>query len=306
MTKGTALPFLLLRAYPQWWRDRYGDEMEVMIESLVEGGRSSLGVALNLLMTSIGVWLRGTGAPPTREFWTTRTQRSLLVAVLPWFALVPLNVVFADSNSQDGAFYGSSPARLSGAGLDALDVQRIALTALILSLCLAVVGWQRMRGGLKGQDVGAGRFRVVNRLAMAGIVLTIAALFLSERNGTSTLAEASVVLGLGLLGFAWLSMPSVLVIMMREGRQATARLRSEVNIAIIMAGLNIVSTALVAVYLFEISRQPVPLPEASYLIYRSTLGNWNTGLVVGFVLLSSMSVIGAFSARQSYVRARAL
>jgi hypothetical protein len=305
--KGVAkLPFLLLNLYPRWWRERYGDEMDVMVQGLVEGGRSPLSLSINLFASSVGVWLRGTGAPATREFWTTRTQRSLLVSALTWFAFLPLSVAFGLSNTQHGFFKGGTRVQMSGASTDALHVQRILFSALILSCFVALVGWQILRGALEGQSVRLRWFHMTNRFAMGGILLLSAALFLGQHNSTSSVAETSGVVGGGLLVISWLSLPALIVFMMREGRLAADRLRAEVTVSFALAGLNVLTTFCVASYLFAISRQPVPLPGADYLLFRSSLGGWNAALVVGFVLVAALSVTGAFTARQSYVRARTL
>jgi hypothetical protein len=305
--RGTAkLPFLLLRVYPRWWRERYGDEMEVMVQGLVEGGRPPLLLAINLLASSVGVWLRGTGAPGTREFWSTRTQRSLLISVIPWFVFIPLNVVFALSNSQHSYVHGSSTIRISGAGSDALHFQSIVVLAAFVSCLVALVGWQILRGGLGGQSVRLKWFRLTNRFAMAGIALAVAALFLGEYHSTSMIAEVIAVVGGGLVVVSWVSLPGVLVLMMRDGRLTAERLRAEVTVSTILAGLNVLATLCVAAYLFAISRQPVPLPGASYWYYRSTLGDWNVALLAGFAVMALLSVTGTFTARHSYARTRAL
>jgi hypothetical protein len=195
---------------------------------------------------------------------------------------------------------------MSGASTDALHVQRILFSALILSCFVALVGWQILRGALEGQSVRLRWFHMTNRFAMGGILLLFAALFLGQHNSTSSVAETSGVVGGGLLVISWLSLPALIVFMMREGRLAADRLRAEVTVSFALAGLNVLTTFCVASYLFAISRQPVPLPGADYLLFRSSLGGWNAALVVGFVLVAALSVTGAFTARQSYVRARTL
>ena len=301
MRKEATFPLLFLRVYPKWWRERYSDEMQVMIQSLIERGRSPISLAVNLFASSASVWLRGTGAPPTREFWATRTQRSLLLSSLPWFVYFPLSVVFALSNSQS-YIHGRAAFRRSGAGADALHCEIVLFAAVLGSCFVALVGWRILRNGLDGQNVRLTWFRLINRMAMVGTVLVIAALFLGQHDGTSSFAEPIAIVGGGLLAVAWLAMPGVIVFMMRDGRLDTHRLRAEARISIVMAMFNAVTTLCVAGYLFAISRQPPPIPGASYLFYRSTLGNWNAALLAAFAILSTLSAIGALTARQSYLR----
>ena len=90
MTRASKLTSFALSTYPSWWRERYQDEMVVVIQSLLDDGRSPLRVAINLLASSLRTRLVGTGVPASRRFWVHRTQRSLLAATLPWFAIVPL------------------------------------------------------------------------------------------------------------------------------------------------------------------------------------------------------------------------
>jgi len=302
MTRASKLTSIALRTYPLWWRERYQDEMTVMIQSLLDDGRSPLRVAANLVASSMRSRLVGAGAPATREFWAHRTQRSLLAATLPWFATVPLVVTFYLSITQNGFFHGSSRIQLSRAGVFARDLQSALGWVLLAYLVVALLGWRRLRRGLEGQPLQMRWFRLINRSAMVGITLVISALFLGQHNATSTIAEVCAYIGLGLFALSWLSLPAVITQLLRNGLLPVAFLRTEVRLSTTLAGLSGVLMILAVGNRVALSLQPKPLPGASYWLYRSALGIWDLPLLIGFLLLTIVSALGAFSARRSYSR----
>jgi hypothetical protein len=185
MTKPSRLASFAMRTYPSWWRERYQDEMAVVIQSLLDGGRSPLRIATNLMASSLRARLVGTGAPASREFWVRRTQRSLLAVALPWFAIVPLAMTCYLSVGQHGFFRGSFVVHFSRAGVVVRALQQGALFAVLAYVVVALAGWRRLRNGLGGQRLQLRWFRLVNGAAMVGITLVIAALFLGQHNSTS-------------------------------------------------------------------------------------------------------------------------
>lgn len=68
MTRSSRIVLLVLHTYPQWWRVRYGDEMDAVIEDLIETGQSSIRIARDLLSGSWRARMLGSDAPATREF----------------------------------------------------------------------------------------------------------------------------------------------------------------------------------------------------------------------------------------------
>jgi len=302
MTMASRVTALALRTYPSWWRERYQDEMVVVIQSLLDDGRSPLGVAVNLIASSLRARLAGAGAPASREFWVHRTQRSLLVATIPWFAIVPMAVTFYLSNSFYGSFHGLLPPQLSRAGMLARDFQEGMLYVILAYVVIALVGWRRLRHGLEGQPLQMRWFRLVNGAAMVGITLVISALFLGQHNSTSMLAEVCAYIGLGLFVISWFSLPAVVTQMLRDGELAVAFLRTEVRLSTALACLSGVLTLLAVGNRVALSLQPTPLPGAGYWMYRSSLDAWYLPLLIGFLLLTIISALGAHAARRSYTR----
>ena len=304
MTRASRITAIALRTYPLWWRERYQDEMVVMIQSLLDDGRSPFRVATNLVVSSLRTRLVGAGAPASREFWLRRTQRSLLAATLPWFATVPLVVTFYLSIGQYGFFHGSSSSRvqLSRASVFAHDLQSAMGWVLMAYLVVALLGWRRLRNGLEGQPLQMRWFRLINRSAMVGITLVISALFLGQHNATSTLAEVCAYIGLGLFSLAWFSLPAVVTQLLRDGVLPLAFLRTEVRLSTALAGLNGALMILAVGNRVALSLQPKPPPGASYWMYRSALGVWDVPLLIGFLPLTIVSALGAFTARRAFVR----
>ena len=74
-------PAGLLLAYPPVWRDRYGDELEVLVRDLREHGRHPVPMAFDLLRGAATAWLA------TRGFAMSERSRHALITVLwSWVA----------------------------------------------------------------------------------------------------------------------------------------------------------------------------------------------------------------------------
>jgi hypothetical protein len=81
---------LILGCYPQWWRDRYAEEVRAVVSDLQHDGRRATGVALSLLVGAVRTRIRPVGMPQVRDLWATRTKISIAVATLPWFVVAPI------------------------------------------------------------------------------------------------------------------------------------------------------------------------------------------------------------------------
>jgi len=299
MTGESKLITFALNSYPSWWRERYRDEVSAVVDGLVESGRSPLSLSSNLLKSSMITRIRGTGAPAARAFWVHRTQRSLLVACLAWFTIIPLAIAFMLSIGENGVSHGNTLVQLSHAGKIAHNFQSVVSIVIVLIFVFALRGWRQLRSGLEGQTIPTKLFRVVNRGAIVGITLTIAALFLGEHNATSTFAEVCAYIGLSLFVCAWLLTPAVISQMLRHGDLSVTNLRKVVSGSTVLVWLYALITVLVVGSEVALTAQPVPASGVSYLSLHSGLGGWSALLCVGFVFLTILSGIGASVSRRS-------
>ena len=92
MTSRSAID-LVLRCYPNWWQERYADEVRVVSNDLMAEGRSTFKVTLNLLGGAVRARSSAQGMPRTYGLWSTRTKVSIAAATLPWLVVVPLAVI---------------------------------------------------------------------------------------------------------------------------------------------------------------------------------------------------------------------
>jgi len=302
MKTTSRLTSLALNVYPSWWRERYEEEMVLVIQSLLDNGRSPFRVALNLIGSSLRTRLTGAGAPASCEVWAHRTQRSLSVATLPWFAIAPLAFIILQSNGEHGSFSGNFPPPPSRAGMFANALHWGMGYVILAYVVIALVGWRRLQRGLEGQHFQLGWSRLIKGSAMASIALVVSALFLGSHKSTSVLAEVLAYGGLGLLVISWFSMSAVVNQMLQLGELPVALLRTEVRLSAALAGLSGALTLLAVGNHVALSLQPTPLPGASYWAYGSSLGVLDVPLLIGFSLLTVISVLGAYAARRSYSR----
>jgi len=86
-----------LRLYPNWWRERYLDEVEVVTEDLAAAGRSRWALILNLVIGALRARLRADGMPMAYDLWARRTSTVVALATLPGIVTLAL---FAASRRQ--------------------------------------------------------------------------------------------------------------------------------------------------------------------------------------------------------------
>ena len=314
---------LSLRTYPKWWQERYRDEMQAVVDGLMEEGTSSISLAVNLIGGSLRARMLGTGAPTSARLWTRRTQTALLVATLPWFAMISLIVVFAATTGEYGSFHGGTNVQLGQAGNMARDLESIVFLLLIGSLITVLIGWSRLRGALVHRNRGSWLPRVSFVAFIVGIVLILVVLPFGHSAVTTTcyhvvgssstyncptmapgLTTAQMIarIGLGFTVIAFLLAPFVIARSVRAGELQIEVLRSGSRVATALSTLLILMTLAISACGVAISLQPTPQEGMSFLSERSALGGWLVLLVVGFVITAVISSLGTFAARKSYRR----
>jgi hypothetical protein len=78
----TPWPARLLLAYPPDWRARYGDELDLLVRDLRDGGRGPVPMAVDLLRGAAAAWCR-----TRRGFFMSERSRNALITVLwSWVA----------------------------------------------------------------------------------------------------------------------------------------------------------------------------------------------------------------------------
>jgi hypothetical protein len=322
------LTLLSLRTYPAWWQERYRDEMDAVIDGLAEDGQSSLRISLNLLGGSLLARILGTGAPASRPLWSRRTQTALLVATLPWFAMIPLVVIFIANSGEYGFFHGSHAVQLSRAGVFARNFESVVFDLAFVSLLIVVFGWSRLRDGLAQPEKKGWLPRASLVAAIFGVGLVLVALpygvytatatdCLGNIGGTTsfhcvtkphglTIAQILAFTGLALLVMAFVLAPFVIARAVRRSDLPDISLRSGSRVATVLSTLFAFMAVAISGCGVAAALQPAPLKGMSYYLERSALGGWYVLLAAAFVTLALVSSLGTFAARRSYRRTIAL
>jgi hypothetical protein len=315
---------LSLRTYPTWWQERYRDEMQAVVEGLVEEGKSSISIAVNLIGGSLRARMLGTGAPASRRLWSRRTQTALLVATLPWFAMIPLVAIFAANSGEYGFFHGNTNVQLSRAGVFARDLQSTVINLLLVSFVIVLIGYRRLRRALEQREKGSWLPRVSFVAAMVGVALFLIAVPFGHYSATSTscshlvgntstyncpsmapgltIAQIIARIGLGFIVIAFLLAPFVIAHSVRASALQIEVLRSGSRVATALSTLLILMTLAISACGVATSLQPTPQKGMSYWMVRSAHGGLLALLVVGFVITAVISSLGTFAARKSYRR----
>ena len=80
---------IALRLHPQWWRDRYGDEVQLVSLDMISDGQSEWRLATNLFLDAARQWIRG----PVLDSAPNSPIRSQLAgarSALPFALVLPL------------------------------------------------------------------------------------------------------------------------------------------------------------------------------------------------------------------------
>jgi hypothetical protein len=154
--------------YPAWWRERYGDEVEVCSNDLVESGRSSWRINFGLFWGAVRTRVSARGMPATSELWAARARAWLIVATAPVLVVVP--VFLSVRQVQHTPFVTTGLAeRVSS------DAYLIMLLAFVVLMFAAQWGYGSLSAGLEG---GPAPSRVPSMLTRAPGRLTLLALAL--------------------------------------------------------------------------------------------------------------------------------
>jgi len=321
-----------LACYPAWWRERYGDEMGVVVDGLTSEGRPSWRIASNLVAGALRARLRGTGAAPSTELWVDRTKAAILVATVPLFVVLPLGLLFLTSGGELGQGLGGQPvSHPSAAGRVALDLANVMSWAIAISVIVAVSGWTTLLRGIR-QKVSAGPRRrwliaVLPGMALVGGLVLLVVGGMSQPGvagssscvtgiahstdpctahaaGRSTLEGTVLRIGGGtLIGTGWLIGPFVLAWVTRRSKLTMSVVLRGTRVATALAAATVVMALASVGWGIAQAQQPAPVPGVSYDLAFSNLGSWWIPLSLGFALLATVSCLGARVARRSYWRA---
>jgi len=137
------LPFAArwaLRAYPDWWRERYGQDQEMFLADLAREGRALRGAVVDLIVGALRARLRPAGMPQSVPAWRDRTRASIAWATVPAMAGLVLVTVITQHSFLDSAQGGSLTALSTGGRVATEAMSALALAPIVLGICL-LVGW---------------------------------------------------------------------------------------------------------------------------------------------------------------------
>ena len=163
---------IALRCYPQWWIERYGDEMRTTVGDLASEGRSRTLISFDLFRGAVRSRVQGHGMPQNYGLLATRTRISITTATIPWLIVAPFLIITTGqvslysnaSGDQTGASYyfsflGTGVLGTSAHGYrhpplstatQVLGVSSQLLSWLtIITILVLATGWSVCRDGVK-------------------------------------------------------------------------------------------------------------------------------------------------------------
>lgn len=151
-----------LRCYPDWWRERYAEEVGQLTDDLLGDGGSALRLAANLTGGALAARLSARGMPLRRDLWARRARLSIAAATLPWLAVLPFVLVGTDVPTRNLTFAGRAGASLAtSASTHVLMVSyELVRIGILSSLVAGIAGWFAMRRGIQGHSTTTPRARV--------------------------------------------------------------------------------------------------------------------------------------------------
>ncbi|MDR2985016.1 MAG: hypothetical protein LBV34_09260 [Nocardiopsaceae bacterium] len=229
-----AWPAGVLIAYPPDWRDRYGEELEILVQDLRENGRKPVPMTFDLLRGAAAAWCR-----TRRGFNMSERSRQALITVLwSWVAFAATAIWF-------GHDLGIYPSR--GVAERIAASHQVVPDAYHVLIGVGVVGLAATVVAAVPFALEAARFaREHNRnsiFALMAVPVVTAGIWLggaeiaSRSNSTSSMTFAVIWLLLGLAGIAASTQAVVSVVRTCEFSGTTWRIGAGAATAIAAAML---------------------------------------------------------------------
>jgi hypothetical protein len=180
-----------LVAYPAGWRERYGEELALLVEDAAGGGRVPATTKLSLLGTGLTERLRSSGlrgdeTPPAR--WV---RSGSLLVLCSWALMVLGGISFAKYVEHwEAAVGGHHRTALSLGFGGVLVTAEVAAALVVLGAALVLPAFVRsLRAGgwtsIRRHVVRAGTLTVVLLTSFGGLVAWASQLTAAQRNGGS-------------------------------------------------------------------------------------------------------------------------
>jgi hypothetical protein len=159
---------LALSCYPGWWRERYGEEVQVHAADMVADGRSPMALSVSLLWGAAKARWSARGMPRDYRVWAMRNRVSIAVATLSSLVTVLLlPVVFGVFDNDQVGGWGFAPA------VTIMNYCSLVIAVLsIVTLLLVIVGWARLVYGIWRSST-IDRRRTLWWASVPGVVATI-------------------------------------------------------------------------------------------------------------------------------------
>jgi hypothetical protein len=227
-------PAGLLLAYPPDWRDRYGEELELLVRDLSEHGHNPIPMAFDLLRGAAAAWCR-----TRRGFMMSERSRQALITVLwSW-------VAFAATAAWFGHDLGIYPTRsmaqkIASAHQVVPDAYHVLFGVGIVGIAATVVA--AVPFALEAARYARAQHRNSIFALMAVPPLTAGIWFgglqlIGRANSTSHMTAAVLWFLLGLAGIAASTQAVATIVMACDFRQTTWRIGAGAATAIAAAML---------------------------------------------------------------------
>ncbi|MHB8219472.1 MAG: hypothetical protein ACYDHU_04020 [Acidimicrobiales bacterium] len=318
-----------LTCYPGWWKERYGEELEVLCTDLAASGRRPTRIAAGLAFGAVDARVRGTGIPAVASVHLQRARGALVAATIPVLVSFPLllwvlgstGTSYFSTTLGSGRHHSVTRAPLLGvAGHLASDASAVIALVAVCVLMILTVAWRQVRPVLAGRG-RTGRILWWSPPALGVAALGIAALrarlvpVVSSTSGIvvrgRTVVSITYLPGGHPLLVAWLAvavwvtfalmLASTVALAVVVGRShlLTETLEMGVGICRLLSATSVLSAMAVVAWGLGLALQAVPPPHTDFALVHSSLSAWS-GLLGGvYVVGAVLTVAGARQARHS-------
>lgn len=211
----------LLRWYPRWWRDRYGDGMVAMIEDVLDGAPPTRRLRLSLVRAGLTERWRDSGLAADPAVRGSRTRAGALVVLCAWSLTVLAGSGFAKFTEHWRSAVPAGTGRQASIGFALVEAGAWAGGAIVVVAAAAAVpsflrflragGWPSVRD----RFLQASAASVVALAATAAMVVWAHRLGPAQRNGGLWPFAA--------VGAVWVTVVAVTVVLWTAAVVATVR-----------------------------------------------------------------------------------
>jgi hypothetical protein len=292
----------LLLWYPQRWRDRYGDELVVLMEDTLGDKEPTPAFRWSIARAGLAQRARSGGWRGDDASAAVRVRAGALIVLVAWVAVSVGGAVFAKvSEHYDAALPAAHGSLAHAAWLTVVGCAATATIAILVGGIVAVPAFVRavcgkQVAGLGGHLVRAVAATLVATVATAGLVAWAHTLTAADRDAPAWPYASAFLLWGSLMALAMVAWCALIVAVASRVTFTRAELAAEAALALVVAIAIVAITAATALWWKAMS------DEAPWFFHGAETGAHGSTIDIRLLAAVAVMVVSAVCASYGVVR----